>query len=112
MTADTHPLEVVYYPSPIPSGPAALTLLGLIFDRIHFPNVYLPAGGVDQEAVKKEADRIESHGIRDYNTAVLVGTLRFLPLVSSLKEFCYFTGENGQVFGGVDKGCHGTCKGS
>lgn len=104
MSADTHKLEVVYYPRPIPSSPSTLTFLGLIFDKVHFPNVYLPAGGFDEEAVQKEANRIESLGIRNYNDWILVGVLRFLPLAGQLKEFCYFTGEKDQVFGGVDKG--------
>lgn len=104
MVREIPKLEVVYYPGPIPSGPAALTLMGLVFDKIHFPNVYLPTGGYDVDEVKKETDRIAGHGLRDYQTAVLVGVLRFLPLVSDLKDFCFFSGRNGQVFGNVDKG--------
>jgi hypothetical protein len=100
---ETPALEVVYYPSPIPSGPGALTLMGLIFDKVHFPNVYLPTSGYDPEAVRKEADRIAALGLRDYNTAVLVSALRFLPLVKDLDGFCVFTGQEGQLFGNVDK---------
>lgn len=103
---ETPSLEVVYYPGPIPSGPATLTLMGLLFDKIHFPNVYLPSEGYDIDEVKKEAERIAGLGIRDYNTAVLVGALRFLPLAGELKEFCYFSGRDGQVFGNVDKGAN------
>lgn len=104
MSAEEPKLEVVYYPRPIPSGPACLTFLGLIFDRIHFPNVYLPTDGFDEKEVLLEADRILSHGITSYNTAMLVGALRFLPLAKQLREFCHFTGAKGQVFGGVDTG--------
>ena len=100
---ETPTLEVVYYSSPIPSGPAALTLMGLIFDKIHFPNVYLPTSGFDPEAVRKEADRIASLGTPDYNTAVLIDTLRLLPLVKELKDFCFFTGQEGQVFGNIEE---------
>jgi phytoene dehydrogenase-like protein len=106
MVFETPQLEVVYYPGPIPSGPAALTLMGLAFDKIHFPNGYLSTGGYDIEEVKKEADRIDGLGLRDYNTAVLVGVLRFLPLIADLKDFCYFSGQNEQVFGNVDKGAN------
>lgn len=42
MPADTPKLEAVYYPSPIPSSGEALTLMALVFDRIHFLNVYIP----------------------------------------------------------------------
>lgn len=56
MALETPSLEVVYYPSPIPSGLAALTLMGLVFDKIHFPNVYLPTSGFDIEDAKREAE--------------------------------------------------------
>lgn len=80
MALEIPSLEVVYYAGPIPSGPAALTLMGLVFDKIHFPNVYLPTEGYDIDEVKKEAQRIADLGRRDYNTAVLVSAMRFLPL--------------------------------
>lgn len=106
MALETPSLEVVYYAGPIPSGPAALTLMGLVFDKIHFPNVYLPAEGYDIDEVKKEAQRIADLGRRDYNTAVLVSAMRFLPLARELKESCYFSGHDGQVFGNVDNGAN------
>ena len=95
-------LEAVYYGSPIPRGMASLTLLGLVFDRIHFPNVHLPSTGYDIDAVVTEAERIERLGLRDYNSVLLVGALRALPHVGHLNEFCVFSGHPGQVFGGVD----------
>src|SRR5438309_10531402 len=97
-------LEVVYYGSPVPISATSLTFLALVFDRIHFPNVYLPRKGFDLDAVKAERDRIQSLGVHDYDTAVLLSVMRFLEISSQLKEVCYFTGEHGQVFGGVDKG--------
>lgn len=96
-------LEAVYYGSPIPQGLGSLTLLGLVFDRLHFPNVRLPVEGYDVEAVAAEAERIERLGLRDYNTAVLVGALRVLPHVPALKDFCVFAGDTTQIFGGVDE---------
>jgi hypothetical protein len=95
-------LDAVYYGSPIPRGLPSLTLLGLVFDRIHFPNVHLPTDGYDLEAVAAEAERIERLGPHDYNTAILIGALRVLPHVPDLKEFCVFAGDPNQVFGGVD----------
>lgn len=77
--------------------------MGLVFDKIHFPNVFLPAAGYDAEAVRVEADRIAALGLRDYNTVVLVSALRFLPVVKQLEGFCKFTGFDGQIFGDVDK---------
>lgn len=95
-------LEAVYYGSPIPRGLGSLTLLGLVFDRLHFPNVHLPVDGYDVAAVAAEAERIEKLNLRDYNTALLIGALRALPHVRYLNEFCVFSGEPSQIFGGVN----------
>ena len=104
MSADIQTLEAVYYPCPLPTDAACLTYLGLVFDKIHFPNVYLPADGYDEKAVASEVRRIEAFGFQDYETHVLLAVLKFLPIANQLREFCYFTGVNGQVFGDVDKG--------
>ncbi|MDI1338791.1 hypothetical protein [Polaromonas sp.] len=93
MTSTTPPLEAVYYGSPIPRGRAQLTTLGLIFDKVHFPNVSLPAEGVDFKGVEQEARRIETYGRKDYDTVLLLGLLRALPHVKDLQEFCVFTGD-------------------
>jgi hypothetical protein len=47
-------LECVYYPGPIPSNSTALTVLCFLFDKIHFPNAYLPMGDYDKEDLQKE----------------------------------------------------------
>jgi len=98
MESITPTLEAVYYGSPIPRGKAELTALGLVFDRLHFPNVSLPAKDVDLQAVEKEAQRIEAYGFKDYETVLLVGILRALPHVKDLQEFCVFTGDFNQIF--------------
>lgn len=38
--------EVVYYSAPVPNSLAALTMLSFVFDRIHFPGVYVPPVGM------------------------------------------------------------------
>src|SRR4051794_33582811 len=96
-------LEAVYYGSPIPLSNASLTLLGLVFDRLHFPNVHLPTDGYEVEEVSAEADRIERLGLRDYGSVVLASALKALPHVQSLKEFCVFTGNKAQLFGGIEE---------
>jgi hypothetical protein len=50
---------LVYYGSPIPLSKSSLTLLAVVFDRLHFPNVELPATGFDPAAVAQEAERFE-----------------------------------------------------
>jgi hypothetical protein len=102
MSSVSPTLEAVYYGSPIPRNLSSLTLLGLVFDRIHFPNVHLPIDGYDVDAVAKEAARIEGLGLRDYNSALVVGALRALPHVRHMNEFCLFSGGPSQVFGGVE----------
>lgn len=87
-------LEAVYYASPIPAKKQSLTFLAVVFDQIHFPDVYLPEEGFDAKEVRKEADRIEALGLKDYSTTLLVGALRCLPLMTDLREFCSFTGSS------------------
>jgi len=91
-------LEAVYYGSPIPRGKSQLTALGLLFDRIHFPNVSLPADGVDFAALRKEIQRIEAHKLKDYSTQMLLAIMRMLEHVKDLQEFCKFTGNFGSIF--------------
>ena len=52
-------LECVYYPGPVPSDSAVLTVLSLVFDEIHFPGVYLPKGDYDKELLHQEIRRLE-----------------------------------------------------
>lgn len=91
-------LEAVYYPSPVPLDIVSLTPLGLIFDRIHFPDVYLPTDGYDFRATHAERERIKQFGFRDYNSVTLLQAMDLLPVVGHLKTFCEFTGD-GRLFG-------------
>ena len=92
--------EAVYYASPIPSGIVSLTSLAIVFDRLHFPNVYLPTTGYDPADAAKEARRIEGLQRTDYDTRLLVGAMRALPHLKDLNEFCTFGGQAHQVFSG------------
>lgn len=58
----------------------------------------MPTADYDEAEVKAEADRITALGLRDYNTAILVGVLRFLPHARTLKDLCIFTGRAEDVF--------------
>jgi hypothetical protein len=98
MNADPEQLEVVFYSGPAPRSLATLTLVGLIFDRVHFPNVHVPHEGFDPEWVVREVQRIEALGFRDYDTWLLCQMLRYA-LHPELGEFCYFTGTQQQAFG-------------
>ncbi|MDH4188542.1 MAG: hypothetical protein OEV08_16265 [Nitrospira sp.] len=97
-------LEAVYYASPIPGTALALTHMALVFDRIHFPHIYLPLKGYDPEWVEREAARIAAlppGGFGDGDE--LVAMLRFVRHAKTLDGFCAFTGEAG-VMGGKEEG--------
>lgn len=53
-------LECVYYAKPIPRDFPTLVILSLVFDKIHFPNVYLPKGDYDKETLDAEIERLEA----------------------------------------------------
>lgn len=99
MRPATPTLEAVYYGSPVPRGKAQLTALALVFDRLHFPNVFLPFEGVDLDALEKETRRIEAYKFTDHHTLVLLGLLRAIPHVKDLREFCTFTGDFNSICG-------------
>src|SRR5580698_8362287 len=65
---DLHPgllesFDAVYYSQQVPISAESLTILGLVFDRLIFPGVYLPTSSFDEEALKREIKRITSLGI-------------------------------------------------
>ena len=91
MNEHSSTLEAVYYASPIFSGRDTMTLLGLVFDRIHFPDVHLPFDGYDLADVEAEAKRIEQVGYMDHNVSILLGSLRTLKHLPHLREFCVFS---------------------
>jgi hypothetical protein len=41
--------DVVYYTGPVPSSWQTLATLALVFDKIHFPGVYMGTDGLDEE---------------------------------------------------------------
>jgi len=92
-------LDAVYYSAPAPTSLRALTLLGLVFDRLIFPDVYVPDGGIDLDATAKEIERIralpvERHGFNTIHTL----NLMFMALnAEHLKDFCVFTGRVGSL---------------
>jgi hypothetical protein len=100
MSADTRvglddalALEVVYYPAPIPSDLATLTVLGAVFDKVYFPGVYLPKDGFDEAALNTEIERLEAlpNARTDYDTALLIGVLKLAKYARTLDGFCIFT---------------------
>lgn len=101
-------LECVYYPGPIPANSAVLTVLCVLFDKIHFPNVYLPMGGYDKEALRKEIERLEGvleedrkrSSYQSYQTGQLIGQLKFLEYRLPLDGILEFPTPGDAIFGG------------
>jgi hypothetical protein len=91
-------MEAVYYATPAPTSLRALTLLGLVFDRLIFPDVYVPDGGIDLDATAKEFERICA--LPQHHGANTIHTLNLMLLAINaehLKDFCVFTGRVGSL---------------
>ena len=99
MTRPTPELEVVFYSGAAPTRLATMTFLGLVFDRVHFPNVRVPQIGIDPEQIVAEIRRVEAHGFRDYDTWLTLQLMRYA-VNPAVHEFFHFTGGEDQVFGG------------
>lgn len=88
------PFEVVFYGEPVPSSLQTLTLLALVFDRVHFPGVYI-GGGADPEAAIAEAQRIMELGKSDVDTAQIVNSILYAANLNHVSDFCHFPGKYG-----------------
>ena len=75
---DIERLECVYYPGQVPSNSAVLTVLCFLFDKIHFPHVYLPKGDYDKDLLRQEIARLEALNSERHQTGLLIGILKFL----------------------------------
>ncbi len=103
-------LEVVYYSSPIPRSMEVITLLGLVFDRVHFPHTYLPTEGFTNDEIEERIRRlepvlksdIEQQSYLAESTLQMIRALRLLRWNEWTKEFLYFTGD-GSVWKEADK---------
>src|SRR5258708_35541292 len=92
--SDERPLETLeafYYPSQVPSSPESLTLLGFLFDRVHFPAVYLPpAGSLDLKELDKEIRRIAAFKFNDLESIQLRNYMVFAGRREYISDFCVF----------------------
>jgi hypothetical protein len=95
----------VYYSRAVPRNKAVLTFLGLIFDKIYFPGVYMPPVGFDEKAVEDEIQRIEKFGLRDPNTINLLDCMAFAIENKHLADLCVFPGRPGG-FETFEQGVH------
>jgi len=91
--------EAVYYPQQVPRSAESLTYLALIFDRIHFPGVYLPTVDIDEDATRREIERIRCLGPLKIEIAQTLSCMEFACHVRYVRDFCIFDGMPG--VGGV-----------
>jgi hypothetical protein len=92
--------DAVYYSQQVPASLESLTLLGLVFDHLIFPDVYLPTSDFDEAALLEEIKRITSLRMRP--TADDVAMLNCMGLalhVKYVRDFCIFTGTPGSMGG-------------
>jgi hypothetical protein len=68
----------------------------LIFDRVHFPNAYMPTSDFDLKELERKIDRLAALP-RNYETAELIGMLEFLKQVPVLKGFCQFLSDSSNL---------------
>jgi len=91
--------DAVYYSGPSPSSLRSLTLLGLVFDRVIFPDVYIPQIGVDIEGAARDVEQLRrkfADGLQAGPDDVHMLNLMTLALnVEHVKDFCVFTGNPG-----------------
>ena len=93
-------LEAIYSSAPGPRGFASLTVLGLVFDKIYFPGVYLPKDGFNQAELNAEIERLLAlPSPMDPGRAVLIGMLRLVEHAKTLDGFCDFTAPRENAFG-------------
>jgi hypothetical protein len=83
-------LEAIYCSAPIPRSAYVRTLLGVVFDKVHFPGVYLPRGGYDPHELEKEIRRLQELGAADLEAQYLVQMLETLTMLPELETFCVF----------------------
>ncbi|MEO6012404.1 MAG: hypothetical protein ABIQ30_02315 [Devosia sp.] len=96
--ADDLSFDVVNYATPIPRNSGALTLMGMLFDRVIFPGVHLPTEGYDLGEYGAELERLRALPEHPDNR-LTIGVFSFLPYVKILNGFCEFTGRESDVFG-------------
>jgi len=98
--------DAVYYAQQVPLSSESLTILGLVFDRLIFPGVYLPTSPFDEEALKREIKRIASLGTPlSIDDVQMLNCMEFALHVKHVRDFCIFTGNPGMM-GIVEKEAH------
>jgi hypothetical protein len=101
--SDLESFDAVYYSQQVPATAESLTMLGLVFDRLYFPGVYLPTSDFDEEALLSEITRIASLPMKpDVDDIRMLQCMKFALHAKHLRDLCIFTGTPGMM-GTVEK---------
>jgi len=94
VSAESSSLEAIYFSAPVPRNAHVLTMLGVVFDKVHFPGVYLPRGGYDPTELSQEIERLEGLNDNCSDTRLLIAALNTLQTLPDLETFCQFESES------------------
>ena len=87
-------IEGVYYSNPFPRSFAAITVLGLVFDRIHLPFVSLPDEGFTASEIQSRIDGLvdlaQSKNYYSRNAATMISALQFTRWKEWTKDFIVY----------------------
>lgn len=88
----TPALETVYYPRATPFSHQALTFLGLAFEKVHFPGVYIPPGDFDRAKLKNALDQVRQDPKgKPPDYARVMNAMIFALHHQELRDFCVFS---------------------
>lgn len=97
MTEQPNRFEAVFYSEPVPSSLRTLAVLALVFDRVHFPGVYI-ADDIDAEATAREQERIVGLGLRRrHSTTEMLNCMTYALNRQHVADFCVFNGKFGYL---------------
>ena len=100
-------IEGVYYSNPFPRSFAAITVLGLVFDRIHLPFVSLTDEGFTVSEIQNRIDGlVELAQGKDYysrNTATMISALQFTWWKEWTKDFIVYPHSTREVWDATKK---------
>jgi hypothetical protein len=97
--------EAVYYSNAVPRTLEALTMLGLVFDKLYFPAVHMPSG-FDEKGVIAEIKRIKDLNLPDPGTAQLLECLEFALHHKHLTDFCVFSTDSRHLMERLEPGTY------
>lgn len=80
-------MEIIYYPYPVPLNRYTISVLGILFDRVYLPGVYLPPTNIDLHDLENEDKRlteIQKNRPKTYGR-IMIALVRFLKDYQDLK---------------------------